>query len=113
MLAAAVALLLFGRDGNDPLFLQAKEAQPSVLAPYAGETGYECQGANPSGECSFHFSPIETVASKALAVMYATAILGAFYACAIGLRRSLWSVLVRIERVSGYLRGTSSTASRH
>ncbi len=29
-------VLLLGRDGNDPLFLQAKEAQPSVLASYAG-----------------------------------------------------------------------------
>jgi len=27
-------LLLLGRDGDDPLFLQAKEAQQSVLAPY-------------------------------------------------------------------------------
>src|SRR6185312_16023069 len=29
--------LLLGRDENDPLFLQIKEAQPSVLAPYLGE----------------------------------------------------------------------------
>jgi uncharacterized protein (DUF2252 family) len=29
-------LLLFGRDGNDPLFLQAKEAQPSVLEEFVG-----------------------------------------------------------------------------
>ena len=28
-------VLLHGRDTNDPLFLQIKEAQPSVLAPYA------------------------------------------------------------------------------
>ena len=28
-------VLLQGRDTNDPLFLQIKEAQPSVLAPYA------------------------------------------------------------------------------
>ena len=28
-------VLLQGHDGNDPLFLQIKEAQPSVLAPYA------------------------------------------------------------------------------
>jgi uncharacterized protein (DUF2252 family) len=26
-----------GKDTNDPLFLQVKEAQPSVLAPYAGD----------------------------------------------------------------------------
>jgi uncharacterized protein (DUF2252 family) len=29
-------VLLLGRDGNDPLFLQAKEAQASVIEPYAG-----------------------------------------------------------------------------
>jgi uncharacterized protein (DUF2252 family) len=28
-------VLLQGRDADDPLFLQIKEAQPSVLAPYA------------------------------------------------------------------------------
>ena len=27
---------MLGRDDDDPLFLQAKEAQRSVLAPYAG-----------------------------------------------------------------------------
>lgn len=32
----AWVVLLLGRDGNDPLFLQAKEAQPSVLAAYTG-----------------------------------------------------------------------------
>jgi uncharacterized protein (DUF2252 family) len=32
----AFVLLMFGRDGDDPLFLQAKEAQPSVLAKYVG-----------------------------------------------------------------------------
>jgi uncharacterized protein (DUF2252 family) len=31
--------LLLGRDENDPLFLQLKEAQPSVLAPYVDPTG--------------------------------------------------------------------------
>lgn len=30
-------VLMQGRDENDPLFLQLKEAQPSVLATYAGE----------------------------------------------------------------------------
>jgi hypothetical protein len=29
-------ILLLGRDENDPLFLQAKEAGPSVLEPYLG-----------------------------------------------------------------------------
>jgi uncharacterized protein (DUF2252 family) len=29
-------ILLLGRDGNDPLFLQAKEAQASVLSSFAG-----------------------------------------------------------------------------
>ena len=36
--------LLIGRDGDDPLFLQAKEAQRSVLAPFAGESGFSNQG---------------------------------------------------------------------
>ncbi len=34
---AWIALLL-GRDGGDPLFLQLKEAQPSVLEPFAGKS---------------------------------------------------------------------------
>jgi uncharacterized protein (DUF2252 family) len=38
-----VALLL-GRDGDDPLFLQVKEAEASVLAPYAGKSKYVNQG---------------------------------------------------------------------
>jgi uncharacterized protein (DUF2252 family) len=37
-------LLLLGRDGDDPLFLQLKEAQESVLAPYAGASRYRNQG---------------------------------------------------------------------
>jgi uncharacterized protein (DUF2252 family) len=40
----AWVLLLLGRSGDDPLFLQAKEAQPSVLAPFAGESAYSNQG---------------------------------------------------------------------
>jgi uncharacterized protein (DUF2252 family) len=32
------------RDGSDPLFLQVKEAQPSVLAPFAGASTYANQG---------------------------------------------------------------------
>ena len=37
-------VLLRGRDGGDPLFLQAKEAQPSVLASYLGDSEYVNQG---------------------------------------------------------------------
>jgi uncharacterized protein (DUF2252 family) len=36
--------LLLGRDGNDPLFLQIKEAQASVLAPYVGDGVVTNQG---------------------------------------------------------------------
>jgi uncharacterized protein (DUF2252 family) len=37
-------LLLLGRDGEDPLFLQAKEAQRSVLEPFAGPSEFDNQG---------------------------------------------------------------------
>ncbi|WP_327266645.1 DUF2252 domain-containing protein [Streptomyces sp. NBC_01232] len=37
-------VLLLGRDGEDPLLLQAKEASESVLAPYAGASEYATQG---------------------------------------------------------------------
>ena len=37
-------VLLLGRDDQDPLFLQAKEADESVLAPFAGAGGYRTQG---------------------------------------------------------------------
>ncbi|MFE7748792.1 DUF2252 domain-containing protein [Streptomyces sp. NPDC057428] len=37
-------ILLLGRDGRDPLFLQAKEADTSVLAPHAGASAYRNQG---------------------------------------------------------------------
>ncbi|MEV5157755.1 DUF2252 domain-containing protein [Streptomyces sp. NPDC053728] len=37
-------ILLLGRDGEDPLFLQAKEADTSVLAPHAGASAYRNQG---------------------------------------------------------------------
>jgi uncharacterized protein (DUF2252 family) len=36
--------LLLGRDENDPLFLQVKEAQASVLAPYVGDAVVAHQG---------------------------------------------------------------------
>jgi uncharacterized protein (DUF2252 family) len=37
-------LLMLGRDGDDPLFLQIKEAQSSVLEPYLGKSAYENHG---------------------------------------------------------------------
>ena len=37
-------VLLAGRADLDPLFLQIKEAQPSVLAPYAGRSRYRNHG---------------------------------------------------------------------
>jgi uncharacterized protein (DUF2252 family) len=40
----AWVLLMLGRDDEDPLFLQCKEAQESVLAPFAGASEYRNQG---------------------------------------------------------------------
>jgi len=40
----AWVVFMTGRDNDDPLLLQLKEAQPSVLAPFAGHTPYETQG---------------------------------------------------------------------
>jgi uncharacterized protein (DUF2252 family) len=37
-------VLFLGRDSDDPLFLQAKEAQRSVLEPYAGKSAFAHQG---------------------------------------------------------------------
>jgi uncharacterized protein (DUF2252 family) len=37
-------VLLLGKDSSDPLFLQAKEAQRSVLEPYVGESLYDNHG---------------------------------------------------------------------
>ena len=37
-------LLLEAGDGQEPLFLQAKEAQASVLADYCGRSDYDDQG---------------------------------------------------------------------
>ena len=37
-------VLLDALDGDEPLFLQAKEAQPSVLADYCGRSQYDNQG---------------------------------------------------------------------
>jgi uncharacterized protein (DUF2252 family) len=38
------ALLLLGRDGNDPLFLQIKEARPSVLSPFVKQSKFGSEG---------------------------------------------------------------------
>ena len=40
----AFVLLLLGDRADEPLFLQVKEAQDSVLAPFAGESEYKHQG---------------------------------------------------------------------
>jgi uncharacterized protein (DUF2252 family) len=40
----AWVLLFVGRDSGDPLFLQAKEARPSVLEPFAGKSEFGNQG---------------------------------------------------------------------
>ena len=37
-------ILMLGRDDSDPLFLQAKEAQPSVLSRFVGASRYTNQG---------------------------------------------------------------------
>jgi uncharacterized protein (DUF2252 family) len=37
-------ILLLGRDDEDPLFLQAKESQASVLAPYLGKSRFSSHG---------------------------------------------------------------------
>ena len=37
-------VLLLGREGGDPLFLQVKEAERSVLEPYLGSSVYTQQG---------------------------------------------------------------------
>ncbi|HEY4277994.1 MAG TPA: DUF2252 domain-containing protein [Conexibacter sp.] len=37
-------MLLLGRDGDDPLFLQMKEAEPSVLEPFLGRSSYANHG---------------------------------------------------------------------
>ena len=38
-------ILLLGRDDADPLFLQAKEAQASVLEPFVGKSRFANQGS--------------------------------------------------------------------
>jgi hypothetical protein len=40
----AWVVLMLGRDGEDPLLLQAKEAQPSVLEPVLGESTFSSHG---------------------------------------------------------------------
>ena len=40
----AWVLLFFGRDSGDPLFLQAKQAQASVLERFVGRSRFRCAG---------------------------------------------------------------------
>jgi uncharacterized protein (DUF2252 family) len=40
----AWVVLMLGRDERDPLFLQCKEAQPSVLEPFLGRSEYSQHG---------------------------------------------------------------------
>ena len=40
----AFICLMLGRDGEDPLFLQFKEAQPSVLEPFLGKSEFASSG---------------------------------------------------------------------
>jgi hypothetical protein len=40
----AWVILMLGRDADDPLFLQAKEAQTSVLEPFVGKSRYQNSG---------------------------------------------------------------------
>lgn len=40
----AWVILMLGHDNSDPLFLQAKEAQPSVLEPFLGKSKYRNHG---------------------------------------------------------------------
>ena len=40
----AWVVLMLGRDGDDPLFLQAKEAQASVLEPFLGKSEFANHG---------------------------------------------------------------------
>jgi hypothetical protein len=42
--ARAWIVLMLGRDENDPLFLQLKEAQASVLEPFLGPSGFANHG---------------------------------------------------------------------
>jgi len=37
-------VLMVGKDDTDPLFLQLKEAQASVLEPFLGRSGFACHG---------------------------------------------------------------------
>ncbi len=39
---------MLGRDGEDPLFLQAKEAQSSVLEPFVGKSEFANHGQRSS-----------------------------------------------------------------
>ena len=43
-------MLLLGRDDSDPLFLQIKEAQSSVLEPYLGKSEFNNHGQRVEGQ---------------------------------------------------------------
>ena len=42
-------MLMLGRDNDNPLFLQLKEAQPSVLEPFLGKSRYANHGQRAAG----------------------------------------------------------------
>jgi uncharacterized protein (DUF2252 family) len=47
-----------GRDHNDPLFLQTKQAEKSVLAPFFGDTQYQSEGERVvHGQCLIQGAP--------------------------------------------------------
>ena len=48
----AWVVLLLGRDDNDPLVLQLKEAQASVLEPFLGASALRATTANGSSRAS-------------------------------------------------------------
>ena len=50
----AWVLLLVGRDNDDPLILQAKEAEASVLEEFVGKSGYASHGAAGGGRPASH-----------------------------------------------------------
>ena len=41
-------VLMLGRDGTDPLFLQLKEAQASVLEPFLGKSTFNTTASGSS-----------------------------------------------------------------
>ena len=63
-------VLMSGRDEHDPLLLQAKEAQPSVLEPYAGPSAFEqarrTGGGGPAPHAGQQRHPARVAARKGL-----------------------------------------------